>query len=50
MNKKKTPVYDAEFFDQETKRQRGLGLGWHIALLFVLLTALLVALIGWIVT
>jgi hypothetical protein len=47
----KTPVYDAEFFEAEAKRRdRGLGLGWHIGLLFVMLTALLVAVIGWAVT
>ena len=44
----KTPVYDAEFFEDKTKRcDRCLGIGWHIALLFVILTALLVAVIGW---
>lgn len=41
------PVYDAEFFEPSEKRQRALGLGWHIALLFVLLTAILVAVIGY---
>ena len=46
----KTPDYDAEFFKQPEKRQRGLGLGWHVALLFVLLTALFIAGIGWMMT
>jgi len=43
---KPTPVYDAEFFEPSSKRQRGLGLGWHIALIFVLLTGLLIGLLG----
>lgn len=43
---RKTPVYDAEFFEPSSKRPRGLGLGWHVALLFVLLTALFVGLLG----
>ena len=46
----KTPDYDAEVFEQPEKRQRGLGLGWHVALLFVLLTALFIAGIGWMIT
>lgn len=45
----KTPVYDAEFFEQETKRQRGLGYGWSVALVFMALTALLIAVIGWMI-
>jgi uncharacterized BrkB/YihY/UPF0761 family membrane protein len=40
-------VYDAEYFEPSAKRQRGLALGWNIALLFVLLTGLLIAVIGY---
>jgi len=47
MDKNELPGRAAEYFEQETKRREtGLGLGWHIALLFVLLTGLLIGLLG----
>lgn len=46
----KRPI-DAEYFEAEAKRRdRGLGLGWHLALLFVLITALSVAVLGYLFT
>ena len=47
---RQTQHFDGPWKYPPRKHQRGLGLGWHVALLFVLLTALFIAGIGWMMT
>lgn len=47
---RQTQHFDGPWKYPPKKRERGLGLGRYVALLFALLTALLIAVIGWVMT
>lgn len=50
MSERKPPVYDAEFFEQPQKRQRGLGFNGVMLIAFVALVMFWIVVLGLLLT